>query len=116
MVGVPAMAAEDDDTAEYLATSMYLRTLGILRGERAAIQPPVRDIERVWNERERLAVASRMALFVVGGPERVREGLQQIVDHTQADEIILVSDAYRREDRLQSFEILAKVASGNANP
>jgi luciferase family oxidoreductase group 1 len=112
MVGVPAMAADDDDTAEYLATSMYLRTLGILRGSRAAIQPPVRDMDAVWNERERLAVAARMALFVVGGPERVRDGLQQIIDHTQADEIILVSDAYRREDRLRSFEILANVAGG----
>jgi luciferase family oxidoreductase group 1 len=110
MVGVPALAAEDDDTAEYLATSMYLRSLGILRGQRAAMQPPVRDMDAVWSERERLAVASRMALFVVGGIERVRDGLQQIIDHTQADELILVSDAYRREDRLRSFELLAKAA------
>lgn len=111
MVGVPALAADDDDTAEYVATSMYLRSLGILRGHRTAIQPPVRDMEAVWNERERYAVASRMALFVVGGPARVREGLQQIIDATQADELIVVSDAHRGEDRLRSFEILAKARS-----
>ena len=112
MVGVPALAAADDDTAEYLATTMYQRSLGILRGQRVPLQPPVRDMDSLWNEGERHAVASRMALFVVGGPARVREGLQQIVDGTQADELILVSDAYRGEDRLRSFELLISAARG----
>jgi alkanesulfonate monooxygenase SsuD/methylene tetrahydromethanopterin reductase-like flavin-dependent oxidoreductase (luciferase family) len=48
-----------------------------------------------------------MALMVVGGPERMRAGLQQIIDVTQADELILVSDAYDKADRLRSFEIMA---------
>ena len=110
MVGVPALAADDDDTAEYLATTMYQRSLGILRGKRTALQPPVRDMESLWDERERMAVAHRMALFVVGGVARVREGLRQIVQATAADELILVSDAYRPEDRLRSFELLAQAA------
>jgi luciferase family oxidoreductase group 1 len=106
MVGVPALAAEDDETAEYLATTMYQRSLGILRGKRTALQPPVRDMEALWDERERMAVAHRMALFVVGGPQRIREGFRQIVEATGADELILVSDTYRHEDRLRSFELL----------
>ncbi|MGE5096737.1 MAG: LLM class flavin-dependent oxidoreductase [Betaproteobacteria bacterium] len=110
MVGVPMMAAVDDETAEYLATSMYQRSLGILRGERTPIKPPVKSMEGSWSYNEQLAVASRMALFVVGGPARVREGLQTIIDHTQADELILVSDAYRAEDRLRSFEIAIQAA------
>ncbi len=114
MVGVPALAADDDDTAEYLATSMYQRSLGILRGQRTAIQPPVRDMDSLWSDRERLAVASRMALMVVGGPQRVRAALQEIVDATEADELILVSDAYRFADRLRSFELLANAAGAKA--
>ena len=115
MVGVPAFAAEDDETAEYLATSMYQRSLAILRGKRTALQPPVRDMDSLWDERERYAVASRMALFVVGGPERVKAGLQEIAEVTGADELILVSDAYRFEDRLRSFELLAAAARAGAN-
>ncbi len=102
MVGVPIMAAESDERAEFLATSMYLRSLGILKGGRAPLQPPVEEME--WSEAERYAVAERMALFVVGGPERVRAGLTSILEATQADELILVSDAYDRADRLKSFE------------
>ena len=110
MVGVPAFGAETDEQAEYLATSMYQRSLGILRGQRTALQPPVRDMASLWSQAEALAVADRMALMVVGDEERLREGFQQIIDATQADELIVVSDAYAFEDRLRSFDTIARAA------
>jgi luciferase family oxidoreductase group 1 len=110
MVGVPALAAQTDEQAEYLATSMYQRFLGIIKGQRMPIPPPVPTMEGVWSPGERLAVAERMALMVVGGPERVRAGLQEIIDATQADELIVSSDAFRKEDRLKSYEIIAAAA------
>jgi luciferase family oxidoreductase group 1 len=110
MVGVPAFGAESDERAEFLATSMYQRSVGILRGQRTALLPPVHDIERLWSPGERLAVAERMALMVVGGEERLRAGLQQILEVTQADELIIASDAFAFEDRLRSFETLALAA------
>jgi luciferase family oxidoreductase group 1 len=110
MVGVPALAADTDDEAEYLATSMYQRSLGILRGQRAALLPPVESMDGLWTQAEQLAMAERMALMVVGGVERVREGLGQILAATEADELILVSDAYSAEDRLKSFDLLAQAA------
>ena len=115
MVGVPALAADSDEKAEYLATSMYQRSLGILKGERSPIKPPVRDMDAEWNPAERLAVAERMALMVVGGPERVAAGLQAIVDGTQADELIIVSDTFAREDRLRSFELIIAAARKGAD-
>ena len=113
MVGVPVVAADTDLEAERLATSMYLRTLGILRGQRAGLQPPVESMEGLWSRGEQLAVADRMALMVVGGPQRVREGLGQIVAATQADELILVSETWDRRARLRSYEIIAE-AMGTA--
>ena len=49
-----------------------------------------------------MLVAERLAIMVVGGPERVAKGLQQIIDGTQADELIIVSDAFRHEDRMRA--------------
>lgn len=111
MVGVPAFAAESDERAEFLATSMYQRSLGILRGKRTALQPPVADMSAVWSRGEALAVAERMALMVVGGEDRVRSNLQAIIDATQADELIIASDAYAFDDRMRSFETIA-IAAG----
>jgi luciferase family oxidoreductase group 1 len=112
MVGVPALAAETDERAEFLATSMYQRFLGIVRNQRAPLPPPVEDIDRIWSPGERYAVAERMALMVVGGPQRVAQNLAKIVDITKADELIVASDAYERKDRLRSYEILAQAAKG----
>ncbi|HEX3097389.1 MAG TPA: LLM class flavin-dependent oxidoreductase [Usitatibacter sp.] len=110
MVGVPVVAAEGDLEAERLATSMYLRTLGIIRGQRAGLQPPVESMEGLWTRGEALAIAERMALMVVGGRERVAEGLQQVIDATEADELILVSETWDRAARLRSYAIIAEAA------
>ena len=107
MVGVPVVAAVSDDEAQFLSTTMILRSLGILRGKRSALLPPVAQVEA--GVHERAALAERMALFVVGGPARVAEGLGQILDATQADELILVSETYDRAARLESFRILASL-------
>ena len=115
MVGVPALAAETDAKAEFLATSMYQRFLGIIRNNRTALPPPVENMDSVWSPGERLAVAERMALMVVGGPERVAANLQQIIGATQADELIIASDAYTREDRLRSYEIIAQIKGSDSN-
>jgi len=104
IVGVPAMAAPTDEEADYLATSMIQRSLAILKGQRKPIPPPVREM--AWSEAEHAAVAERMSLFCVGSPARIRHGFEQIVEATQADELILVSDAYRHEDRVRSYELL----------
>lgn len=110
MVGVPALAADSDEKAEFLATSMYQRFLGIIRNTRAPLPPPVESMDAVWSPGERMAVAERMALMVVGGPERVAASLQEIVRATDADELIVSSDAFMREDRLRSYEIIARAA------
>ena len=107
MVGVPFVAAASDEEAQFLSTTMILRSLGILRGQRSALLPPVNQVEA--SPAERAALAERMALFVVGGPARVAEGFQQILEATQADELILVSETYDRAARLESFRIAAGV-------
>jgi luciferase family oxidoreductase group 1 len=112
MVGVPMMAAESDERAEFLATTMYQRSLGILKNQRVPLKPPVQEMD--WSEAERYAVAERMSLFVVGGPERVRAGFEAIIEATQADELILVSDAYDHDDRLKSFEVAMAALDGHA--
>jgi luciferase family oxidoreductase group 1 len=115
IVGVPAFAAPTDEEAQYLASSMVLRSLSIFRGQRRPLPPPVERIE--WSQQEQMLVAERMTLMVIGARERVAKGLQQIIDATEADELIIVSDAFRHEDRLRSYEIImqSKASAGGAN-
>jgi luciferase family oxidoreductase group 1 len=108
MVGVPAIVAETDELANFLSTSLLQRWLGMIRNRRGPTQPPVESMAELWSAEEQSIVASRLALLVVGGPQRVGAGLQEIIDATQADELIVVSEFFRFEDRLRSYELLSQ--------
>ena len=55
------------------------------------------------------AQASRMlSCSVVGSPETVREGIEQLVERTGADELIVAAAIHDHQARLRSYEILAE--------
>ena len=112
IVGVPLVAAETDAEARRLATSAQLRGLKLMRGEPILVPPPVASMDGLWSEGERLAVESRMGLAAIGGPETIGRRLAQILDETEADELIFTSDLYEQARRLRSFEIGAKAMKG----
>jgi luciferase family oxidoreductase group 1 len=114
MAGVPVVAAETDERAKYLATSIYQVFLSLVRGNLQPTPPPVESMDGLWNldrrAEEEAAVNSMVKLLIVGGPEKVRQGLQDLIDFTQADELIITSDQFDSNDRLRSYEIIARVS------
>ncbi|WP_413944631.1 LLM class flavin-dependent oxidoreductase [Bdellovibrio sp. HCB-162] len=109
MVGVQVLAADTDEKAHLLGTTVYQRFLGIIRNQRVSLQPPVKSMDGLWGPAEKDLVLSRLRTSVIGNPQKVREGLQKLINKTEADELIIVSDAYDHEDRLRSFEIIKEV-------
>jgi uncharacterized membrane protein len=47
----------------------------------------------------------------VGSNATVKAGLEKLVDDTEADEIIIVTDTYEHEDRLESYRRVANIGS-----
>ena len=109
MIGVPLVAATDDAEADYLASSVFQRVLGILHGHRRCLPPPVAGFLDGLHPQERAAIADFLAAAVIGGPQRVRAGFEALLRDTQADEFILVSDVFDPELRLRSLGIAAEV-------
>jgi len=107
MVGVPVIAAPTDQEAEYLASSTYLRVLGMLRGERKPLQAPVEGLQQSLRADERAGINDFLAAAVIGGPDTVRSGFNSLLQATDADEFILVSDVFDPELRLRSLSIAA---------
>jgi luciferase family oxidoreductase group 1 len=104
-IGVPLVAAPTDEDAQFLASSVYQRVLGILTGDRKPLQAPVQNYASGLDERERSAIAEFLGMAVIGGPERVRESFAALQKMTQADEFILVCDVFDPEWRLRSLSI-----------
>jgi len=107
VVGVPLIAAPTDEEAEFLASSTHQRVLGLLRGERGAMPPPVPDFLASLSPSERAGIEGFLAAAVIGGPDTVRQGLQALVQATQADELMLVCDIFDPDLRLRSLDIAA---------
>jgi luciferase family oxidoreductase group 1 len=108
VVGVPLIAAPSDDEAQYLASSTYQRVLGILTGRRGQLPAPVAGFLEHLHPQERAGIADFLACAVVGGPDTVRAGFTQLVEATQADEFMLVSDVFDPALRLRSLDIAAE--------
>jgi luciferase family oxidoreductase group 1 len=116
IVGLPLIAASSDDEAEFLASSTYQRVLGILNGDRQRLQPPVTNFMAQLHPQERAAIGDFLAAAVIGGPAKVRKGLQALVHTTQADELMLVSDVFDPALRLRSLDIAAAAANPAMQP
>ncbi|WP_422422546.1 LLM class flavin-dependent oxidoreductase [Pseudomonas sp. GZD-222] len=113
MLGVPLVAADTDEQANYLATSVYQRILALMRGQSLVQRPPVDSMDGLWLPHEREAVGDFLGLAMVGGPEKIRAKLDVLLEQTQADELIFTCDLYEHADRIRSYELLAQVMRGN---
>jgi len=106
---VNVVAADTDEEAHRLATSLYLFALGIIRGNSMPLQAPVEDIDAVWDGSERYAVHQMFRYAFVGSPDTVEKKLQAFLNQTQVDEIMVVSHIYDHAARLRSYEILSRL-------
>lgn len=102
MVGVNVITAEDDETAQWLATSQQQQFLNLVRGRPGKLQPPVKELD--WTAEEKLHLAGQLKHSIAGSPDTVRERLQAFLDDTQADEMIINTHVYDHQARLRSIE------------
>lgn len=105
MACVNVIAADTDEQAERLATSFKRLFLGIITGHRELLQAPVNPDEDFMDPMEEAALQQMIAYSFIGGPEKVKKELQQFLDKTQVDELMITSPIYDHQDRLHSYKI-----------
>jgi luciferase family oxidoreductase group 1 len=110
-IGVPLVAADDDEEAHFLASSIYQRVLGILTGDRKKLQAPVRNFLQSLGPQENAAISEFLGMAVIGGPDTVRAGFTKLQNATGADEFIVVCDIFEPSLRWKSMSIAQQVWS-----
>jgi luciferase family oxidoreductase group 1 len=109
MAGVTVIAADTDDEARLLFTSLQQVFVALRRGAPTQMQPPRPDYEGTLTPMDRAALAETLSAAIVGGPETVRRGLADLFERTQADEAIIATQVYDHAARLRSFEIVSDI-------
>ncbi|HEY2133519.1 MAG TPA: LLM class flavin-dependent oxidoreductase [Acetobacteraceae bacterium] len=110
MLGVNVFAAETDDAARLLFSSLQQAFLNLRRGRPGKLPPPVADLESGLDRYGRAMLANALSCSVVGGPETVREGVRAFAAATGADELMVTAQIFDHSARRRSFEILAQEA------
>lgn len=107
MVAVNVVAADTDEAAAYLATSMQQLFLSFIRQKPGPLPPPVDDMDSLWTETEKIALHNQLGSSITGSPETVRQKLSEFIEATGANEIMVAAHIYDHQARLRSYEIIA---------
>ena len=114
MVAANAVVADSDAEARRLFTSIQQQFANLVRGARSQLPEPIEDIEAYWSPLERAEAERMLACSFVGSRDTVREGLDDFVSRTNADEVIVVSSIFDHAARLRSYELLAELSARSA--
>lgn len=111
MVGVNVVAADTDEEAQRLFTTVQQSFTNLLRSSPGQLQPPIADIEEYWTPPEKRHASHMLKHSIVGSRETVRRDLESFVALTKADELMIVCGIYDHIARIKSYEIVAELAS-----
>jgi luciferase family oxidoreductase group 1 len=106
---VNVVAADTDDEARYLATSLQQLFKGIITGRRQLLPPPVASMEGIWSAQEREAAMQMLAYSFIGSKATIAEELGGFIKSTGINEVMATSHIYDQEARLKSYRLLAEV-------
>jgi len=108
---VNVIVSEIDEQAEFLSTSMLQMFMGVVTGDRSPMKPPVDSMDGIWNEHTKYAVKQMLAYSFIGSAESVKSDIEQFLEQTEADELMVSTYIYDHELRLRSYQLLADLMS-----
>ena len=107
MLGVNVVVGETDEEARRLFTSHQQAFVNLRRGTPGPLPPPDAQFLERLPAQERWEVDQTLSVSVVGSLRHVQAALEEFIERTQADELILVAQVYDHAARLRSYELAA---------
>lgn len=109
MAAVMGVMADTDDQAAWHFTTLQQTFVNMRRNARGKMPPPVRSMDGVWTEMEKVTVEHTLRYAVVGGPEAAKEQMQEFIKATQADEIMISMPIHSLDARLKSVDLFGQL-------
>ena len=106
------IAADTDEEALKLSTSLQQYHLNITRNNRGPLEPPVDNLEKICSDFEKAILQQKLRLSFIGSPKTIKEQLESFIEQTQVDEIMFNGQIFDHQSRLHSFEIAAQLMKG----
>jgi luciferase family oxidoreductase group 1 len=104
------VAADTDEEAQYLFTTLQQNVIRMRRNTRGQLPPPITDLDDFCEPHEKMMAANTLQVSAVGSLETVKKTMRHWLDLTGANELIMTGQIFNHQARLKSFEIAAKAA------
>jgi alkanesulfonate monooxygenase SsuD/methylene tetrahydromethanopterin reductase-like flavin-dependent oxidoreductase (luciferase family) len=112
MLGFNVFAADTDEQAQLLATSMQQAFVNLRSGRPGKLQPPRPGYLESLGPQEAGMLEQVLSCSAIGSPATVQRGLEAFIARTGADELMVTSQIFDHTARLHSYEITAAVRDG----
>jgi len=109
MLGYNVFAADTDEEARLLRTSVMQAFVNLRSGRPSPLQPPDAGFESTLSPPEREQIAHMQSCSAVGAPEAVKAQMAAFIARTGANELMITSQIFDHQARLRSYEIAAQV-------
>ncbi|MFG4002937.1 LLM class flavin-dependent oxidoreductase [Flavobacterium aquidurense] len=109
MACVNIIAADTNEEAERLSTSLYQMFLNLIRGDRKGLQPPVDSLDEIMSEEERFHVNQMTACTFTGNKEQLITDLKKFIDYARVDELMATGPIFDHQAKLKSIHITKEV-------
>jgi luciferase family oxidoreductase group 1 len=114
-VGVWALCADTDEEAERLSASSRMAMTLLRRGRIGPVPPVDKALRFLESEGKAPGDLPRRRRMVLGAPETVRAGIEEVAAAYGAEEVIVVTITHDHAARRRSYELIAD-AFGLARP
>jgi luciferase family oxidoreductase group 1 len=111
MLGLNAIVAHTDEEAQLLATSVQQAFVALRAGNPIQLPPPKPGYADELALESRAILRSVLSASAIGSPETARRQLDEFVDRTKPDELMVTAQVYDHQARLKSFELLMQAVS-----
>jgi luciferase family oxidoreductase group 1 len=108
MVAAHVCAADREDDARLLMTSLEQAFVALRFGRPGPLAPPVAGFSQRLTPAQKTMLEGVLACAAVGTPAQVSAQLSALIARTQADELIVTSQIYDHQARLRSCQIVAE--------
>lgn len=112
IVCLNVIAAESDEEAKFLATTMHQFGLNIIRGTSYPLMPPVENMDPLWSPQEKQMVTARSSVTLIGSKDSIQAQLTSFQELYNMDELMAVSYIFDCNKQKRSYEILKEVVDG----
>ncbi len=109
MLGFNLCAADSPAEANYLRSSSLQSFINLRRGQPGPLPPPIEDFDSQMSVPEQQMLSEISHCSAIGDAAMVEQQIQQFIDRTEADELMIVSSMFDHHKRLHSYEIGAEI-------